>query len=135
MIFTARSMVATRCYRLGFQEGFQIGRRIWLLGEVSRIETLLERNGIPLTAEQLRLMYKAVDALYPPVPQYRGFKAELRFFMWGLGIDLLSRKHGDKNDDGFRWPKELPRTGTALWVIRAIAGPAQLPIIARNPGL
>ena len=128
-------MVATRYYNLGFQEGFQIGRRIWLLGEVSRIETLLERNGIPLTAEQLRLMYKAVDALYPPVPQYRGFKAELRFFMWGLGIDLLSRKHGDKNDDGFRWPKELPRTGTALWVIRAIAGPAQLPIIARNPGL
>ena len=135
MIFTARSMVATRYYNLGFQEGFQIGRRIWLLGEVSRIETLLERNGIPLTAEQLRLMYKAVDALYPPVPQYRGFKAELRFFMWGLGIDLLSRKHGDKNDDGFRWPKELPRTGTALWVLRAIAGPAQLPIIARNSGL
>ena len=46
MFFTARAMVADRCSRLGFQEGVQIGHRIWMQDEIARIETLLEHSGV-----------------------------------------------------------------------------------------
>lgn len=134
MFFTARAMVADRYSRLGFQKGVQIGHRIWMQDEIALIGMLLEQNGVPLTAEQRYSMYGAVDAMYPPVPQYRGFKAELRFFAWGFGIDLLSREPGAKNDDGFRWPEQLPRKSTALWALRSIATPEQRDIMVQNAG-
>lgn len=135
MIFTAREMVANQYTRLGFQGGFQTGYRIWMQEEVARMETLLERNGAPLTAEQLRLMAEAVDVTCPPAPQYRGFKAELRFFAWGFGIDLMRREPGAKNDDGFRWPEQIARKSDARSRLRAIATPEQFRIIARNAGV
>ena len=132
MFFTAKAMVESRCYQLGFQKGFQMGRRIWLLVEVDEMATLLEQRGDPLTAEQRRLMDEAVDVIYPPYPEYRGLKYELRFFAWGFGIDLMRREPGAENDDGFRWPEQLTSPYNARWELRKIATPGQRNILYQN---
>ena len=63
MFFTARAMVADRCSRLGFQEGVQIGHRIWMQDEIALIGMLLEENGVPLTAEQRRISVQNAGVL------------------------------------------------------------------------
>ena len=134
MFMHAWAMAADRRYRLGFQRGFQMGRRIWLLEEVDEMETLLEQGGNPLTAEQLSLMHEAVDVIYPPLPEYRGWAYEVRWWAWGFGIDLLRREPGAPNDNGFRWPEQLASPYNARWALRKIATPEQRDILYQNAG-
>ena len=132
MFFHARARVAARHYQLGFQRGFQEGRRIWLLGEVDEMATLLEQRGDPLTAEQRRLMQEAVDVVYPPLPEYRGWAYEVRWWAWAFGIDLMRREPGAENDDGFRWPEQLSSPYNVRWELRKIATPGQRSILYQN---
>ena len=134
MFLHARARVAERYHLLGFQRGFQEGRRILLPEEVAKMETLLEQGGNPLTAEQLRLMQEAVDVIYPPVPEYRGWAYEVRWWAWSFGIDLMRREPGAENDDGFRWPEQLASPYNARWALRKIATPEQRDILYRNLG-